>query len=100
MSRAAESSGWKTADAEIDSGHVLLHAYIIKCGTSDSKVIFKDTDTSGTAKWEDGHNAVSAAGDFYIRHTFDKPVAFPGGLFCDVSGTAANYACTYELYTV
>ena len=100
MARGAESSGWKTGDAEISSSHVLLHSYVIKIGTSDTTVIFKDTDTSGTIKWEDGGNGVTAAGDFYVRHTFNKPLAFPGGLFCDVTGTAAAYAVTYELYQV
>lgn len=99
MSRGVESSGWLDADATVSTDHVLLHSYIIKAGTtSDTKVIFKDTDTSGTIKWEDGHDTVTALGDFYVRFSFKKPLSFPGGLFCDITTTDGEYACTYERY--
>ncbi len=65
-----------------------LCSYCFEVGQTDSTVIFSDNGTSGTARWKDGNNAVTAAGDLYIRHTFSPPIYFP----TDIYATVANIA--------
>lgn len=74
----------------------LLCGYSIKVGTATSAVIqFLDGGSGGTVRWEDGWDAVTAAGDVYIRHSFPVPIAFGTDIYCTLAGTGTVVSVSY-----
>lgn len=73
-----------------------LCGYAIKVGTTASAVVeFRDGGVAGTVLWEDGWDAVTAAGDIYLRHSFTVPVGFETDIYCKFTGTGTVVSVSY-----
>jgi hypothetical protein len=66
-----------------------LIGYCFKLGSDSSTVTFVDGTSGGTSRWVDGGKR-TAAGDDFVRHTFNPPLYFPTDIYATIAGTGAN----------
>ena len=75
-----------------------LCGYVIKVGTTDTLLTFKDGGTGGTVLWEDGWNGETAAGEVFRSHNFSTPIEFNTDIYVTLAGTAAKVCVSYVQY--